>query len=225
MREDVKAIVGDNTTVLTVLNGVTSEQVIGEAIGRDHMMYSFMRIGASRVNGQIRYTSESTAGLFFGEGENVAITPRGQAIEELMKEYNIRCTYVEKIMTEMWLKYVGNISQNLPQAILSVGFGAYKDSEHVAFIAEKLWKEVVAVAKEKGIQLPDRYLPFRGEKKTSRFSTLQDLDAGRHTEIEMLAGEMIRMGNECGVSVPYCEYTYHLIRALEEKNDGKFDYA
>lgn len=61
-------------------------------------------------------------------------------------------------------------------------------------------------------------------KADARFSTLQDLDAGRHTEIEMFAGEMIRMGKEYGIDVPYCEYTYYLIRALEEKNDGKFDY-
>lgn len=65
---------------------------------------------------------------------------------------------------------------------------------------------------------------FRGVKPEARFSTLQDLDAKRHTEIEMLAGEMISMGKEVGISVPYCEYTYHLIKSLEEKNDGKFAY-
>lgn len=46
----------------------------------------------------------------------------------------------------------------------------------------------------------------------------------RHTEIEILAGEMVSMGKELGIPVPYCEYTYHLIKALEEKNDGKFNY-
>ena len=66
---------------------------------------------------------------------------------------------------------------------------------------------------------------FEGVRSSARFSTLQDLDAGRHTEIEMFAGEMIRMGKECQIAVPYCEYTYHLIKALEEKNDRKFDYS
>ena len=49
-------------------------------------------------------------------------------------------------------------------------------------------------------------------------------DAKRHTEVDIFAGEMIRMGKEYGIPVPYCEYTYHMIKALEEKNDGKFDY-
>lgn len=58
-----------------------------------------------------------------------------------------------------------------------------------------------------------------------RYSTLQDLDAGRHTEIDMFSGALMRMGQELGIPTPYNEYTYHMIKALEEKNDGLFDYA
>jgi 2-dehydropantoate 2-reductase len=48
--------------------------------------------------------------------------------------------------------------------------------------------------------------------------------AKRHTEVDMLAGAMVKMGKETGVPVPYSEYTYHMIKVLEEKNDGLFDY-
>ena len=60
---------------------------------------------------------------------------------------------------------------------------------------------------------------------SARYSTLQDLDAGRHTEIDMFSGALVRMGKELGIPTPYNEYTYHMIKALEEKNDGKFDYS
>ena len=53
----------------------------------------------------------------------------------------------------------------------------------------------------------------------------RDLDAGRHTEIDMFSGALMRMGQELGIPTPYNEYTYHMIKALEEKNDGLFDYA
>ena len=59
---------------------------------------------------------------------------------------------------------------------------------------------------------------------TARYSTLQDIDAGRHTEKDMFSGAMMRMGKELGIDTPYNEYTYHIIKALEEKNDGMFDY-
>jgi len=48
---------------------------------------------------------------------------------------------------------------------------------------------------------------------------------GRHTEIDMFSGALMRMGQELGIPTPYNEYTYHMIKALEEKNDGLFDYA
>lgn len=222
--EDIKTMVGENTIVISLLNGVTSEEMIGNAIGMEHMLYAVMRIASVREGNVVTFSPEKTAGIFVGEKDIKEPTKRVQAVEELFQNTGIRYNFMENIITDMWMKYAGNISQNLPQAILGVGFGAYMDSTHVHHIAECLWKEVAQVANAKGIPLEKEFVLFQGVKQEARFSTLQDLDAGRHTEIEMLAGEMIRMGKKYGIAVPYCEYTYHLVKALEEKNDGKFRY-
>ena len=50
-------------------------------------------------------------------------------------------------------------------------------------------------------------------KYAVRYSTLQDLDAGRHTEIDMFSGALMAMGKELGIPTPYNEYTYHIIKA------------
>ena len=221
---DIKKMVGPDTLVLSLLNGVSSEEIIGNAIGMEHMAYAVMRIASVRDGNRITFSEENTAGIYVGEKNSKEPTERLKAFEELLKDTGIRYNFVENIILDMWMKYASNVAENLPQAILGVGYQAYKDSEHVHFIAEKLWKEVAAVANAKGIPLTDRFLLFRGVKPEARFSTLQDLDAKRHTEIEMLAGEMISMGKELGIPVSYCEYTYHLIKSLEEKNDGKYDY-
>ena len=223
--EDIKLMVGPDTLVLSLLNGVSSEEIIGKEIGMEHMAYAVMRIASVRDGNKIVFSEENTAGIYVGEKDFKEPTKRLKAFEELLKDTKIRYNFVENIILDMWMKYASNVAQNLPQAILSVGYQAYKDSNHVHFIAEKLWKEVAAVANAKGIPLTDRFLLFRGVKPEARFSTLQDLDAKRHTEIEMLAGEMVKMGEELGIPVPYCEYTYHLIKALEEKNDGKFMFG
>lgn len=220
MLEDIKTMVGDQTIVMSLLNGVSSEEIIGNAIGMEHIVYSFMKIASERNGNLITFPPEQTAGLFAGEKDSKIPSKRILAMEELFHDTEIRFNFTENIILDMWFKYAGNISQNLPQAILSVGFQAYIDSAHVSFIAEKLWKEVSKIANAKGIPLTDEFNHFVGVKPDARFSTLQDLDAKRHTEIEMFAGEMVRMGKECGIEVPYCEYTYHLIKALEEKNDG-----
>lgn len=221
MLSDIKKMVGENTLVLSLLNGVSSEEIIGKEIGMEHMAYAVMRIASVRDGNRITFSEENTAGIYVGEKDFKEPTERIKALEELFEDTGIRYNFVENIILDMWIKYASNVAQNLPQAILGVGFKAYKDSEHVYFIAKQLWQEVSKVANARGIPLTNRFLLFRGVKPEARFSTLQDLDAGRHTEIEMLAGEMIRMGEEAGIPVPYCEYTYHLIKALEEKNDGK----
>ena len=220
---DIQTIVNEKTIVMSLLNGVTSEEMIGNAVGMEHMLYSVMRIASVRKGNEIIFSTEHTAGVYVGERDEKEPTERVLAVEELFQNTGIRYNFVENIILDMWFKYASNIAQNLPQAILGVGFQAYVDSSHVHYIAERLWKEVALVANAKGIPLTDKFVLFQGVKPEARFSTLQDQDAKRHTEIEMLAGEMIKMGQECGINVPYCEYTYHLVKALEEKNDGKFE--
>ena len=92
----------------------------------------------------------------------------------------------------------------------------------------KMKKELEAIAEAKGIDISkaDR-MSGRGSAvpPKARYSTLQDLDAGRHTEIDMFSGALMRMGKELGIPTPYNEYTYHMIKALEEKNDGRFAYT
>ena len=117
---------------------------------------------------------------------------------------------------------------NLPQAVIGAGVGCYKDSLHMKAISDGLKHELEAVASAKGIDMSkaeDTSKQVSLISPSARYSTLQDLDAGRHTEIDMFSGALVRMGKELGIPMPYNEYTYHIIKALEEKNDGKFEYT
>ena len=84
-------------------------------------------------------------------------------------------------------------------------------------------REVAAIAQRKGIDIGEKEIALQEETvKTIPYenkpSTLQDLEAGKRTEIEMFAGTVIRMGRELGVPTPINEVLYHGIRVLEEKN-------
>lgn len=114
------------------------------------------------------------------------------------------------------------------EAVLGAGVGCYRDSVHMKAISDGLRSELEAIAAAKNIDISKADgSSSRGSAvpPTARYSTLQDLDAGRHTEIDMFSGALIKMGKEFGIPTPYNEYTYHIIKALEEKNDGKFDYS
>ena len=221
----IRTITGPDTVVLSVLNGIDSEEIIGGVIDPAQIVYSLMRISSERVRRAISFVPETTPGVYIGEKGCSERTPRIRAIEEVMALAGLGCHFQEDIIYDQWEKYLANIEFNLPQAILGVGYGAYFDSEHVAFIRHRLEAEVCAVAEANGVHLYPERVDWSGiVKNTARFSTLQDLDAGRHTEIEMFLGVLIRKAAEAGIAVPFSEYTYHAIKALEEKNDGKFDY-
>ena len=178
-----------------------------------------MIVASRRVGNRVDYNLDA-AGLIFGEKDTPEKTPRAQALDDLLTKAGISHRFTSKILTEQWQKYVTNIGNNLPQAILGVGYQAYLDSEHVRFIHDRLQDEVIRVAAANGINV-HRDENYAGRViPEARFSTLQDLDAGRRTEIEMFAGILMKKAAEAGIEVPYVTYTYHAIRALEEKNEG-----
>lgn len=225
--DDIETVVGENTTVMSLMNGVDSEEIIAEKIDKSHILYSFIKVASQKKEDGYHFDPETTVGIYFGELEEPYESKRVKAVNDLFEETGLHWTITEYIQEEIWGKYRLNICNNLPQAILGAGVGCYEDSEHMGAIREGLRKEVVAVAKAKGIDLSIIDAKSgRGSavKASARYSTLQDLDAGRHTEIDMFSGAMVRMGKELGIPTPYNEYTYHMIKALEEKNDGLFEY-
>ena len=208
------------------MNGVDSEEIIGEAIGKEHLMPSLIKIASRKENGY-RFDPETTIGIIFGELHANCQSKRVQAIESLFENTGIHFRASEYIQEEIWSKFRLNICNNLPQAILGAGVGCYRDSEHMKFIQDGLRHELETIAHAKGIDLSKAdSSSSRGSAvpASARYSTLQDLDAKRHSEIDMFSGALVKMGKELHIPTPYNEYTYHMIKALEEKNDGLFDY-
>ncbi len=221
--EYLPQLVGPDTLVLSLLNGVDSEEKIARVIGWEHVVYSLMRISARRANGEITFKVSGYQGVFFGiPSAGPAEKEKLDRLAALFTRTGIEYYVMEDILTDMWLKYASNISNNLPQAVIGATAGMYSVSAHGKFLAQKLWSETRAVAAARGITLDEEVLIFPGASNGAKYSTLQDLEAGRHTEVDMFLGELMRMAGESGVVVPCCEYVYHAIKAIEEKNDGLF---
>ena len=225
--DDIETVTDEHTLVVSLLNGVDSEDIIGERIGRGQILPALIKIASERVDNRILFTPETTVGIIYGEDDPNRGSERPAAVSELFSGTGIHYRETDVIQSEIWNKFALNISNNQPQAVIGCGVGAYEDSEHLAFFSRTLRREVETIADAKGIDLS---LAARSSGKGSpvskraRYSTLQDLDAKRHTEVDMFAGAMVRMGKELGIPTPCNEFMYHAIKALEEKNDGRFDY-
>ena len=225
--ESIKAVVGENTTAMSLMNGVDSEAIIAEQVGAEHVLHSFIKVASHKEADGYHFDPDTTLGIIYGELNAPFDSERVKAIEELFLGTEIHYRVTEYIREEIWSKFRLNVCNNLPQAILGAGVGCYRNSIHMKAISDGLRQELEAIAAAKGIDIHKAdVLAGRGSAvpATARYSTLQDLDAKRHTEIDMFSGALMRMGRELGIPTPYNEYTYHIIKAMEEKNDGLFDY-
>ena len=214
--------------MLSLLNGIDSEEKIAQVIDPSQIVYSLMRVSSERRKNEegrdvVTFDPAIKWGIYLGEKGSPVKSERIKAIEGLFAGTTCSVYFVKDILQDQWAKYASNICYNLPQAVLSVPFRAYFDSPHVAFLRDRLFEEVTRVGAALGIEVPKPSLAWDSCAPTARFSTLQDLDAGRHTEIDMFTGVLMRKAAEVGIEVPYAAFAYHAIKALEEKNDGKFD--
>lgn len=224
---DMKNQIGPDTIVMSLLNGVTSEIHIGQAFYPENILTSVIRVPSLNQNGKISYP-ESSGMISFGEEKNDKLSPKVEAVKRLFDKAQIRYQIPNDMLKNMWLKYMSNVSENQLCAILGVPYKGFAVSlDHIEYMRENAAREVIAIAQKKGIDLSeqdlvDRIPIVRGLIPDGKPSTLQDIEAGRKTEVETFAGDVIRMGQELGVATPYNEIFYHMIYALEEKNEGKF---
>lgn len=226
--DSIRTIVSERTVVMSLMNGVDSEELIAAQVGAAHVLPALIKVASRRTEDGVRFDPETTIGIIYGELTAPFDSDRVQAVRALFADTGIHFRVTEHIREEIWSKFRLNVCNNLPQAILGAGVGCYSDSAHIKAISDGLRSELEAIAAAKGIDLSKAAAASTHGSTvplTARYSTLQDLDAGRHTEIDMFSGALMRMGRELGIPTPYNEYTYHMIKALEEKNDGLFDYT
>ena len=226
--ESIQKVTGEHTVIMSLMNGVDSEEIIGRTVGMEHVLPALIKVASHKEEDGYHFDPPTTLGIIFGEPSAPFDSERVKAVEKLFADTGIHFRSTEYIQEEIWCKFCLNVCSNLPQAILGAGVGCYRDSVHMKAISDGLKRELEAVAQAKGIDMSKTESSSgRGSAvpPSARYSTLQDLDAGCHTEIDMFSGALVRVGKELGIPMPYNEYTYHMIKALEEKNDGKFDYT
>ena len=115
-----------------------------------------------------------------------------------------------------------NVGMNLASAVMRAPYGVFQTSEGARALMAALMGEVIALAEAVGIDLSEKdmvawlaILPtLPPDGKTSM---LQDVEAGRPTEVAMFAGKVVAMGRELKIDTPVNAALLHIIRVLTQK--------
>lgn len=222
--KDIRNQVGKNTLILSLLNGVDSEDKLIEAFGEEHVLYAFMRMSIVMKDGKADF-DPYWGKIHFGEKLNREYSERVLLVKEVFEKADIPYEIDEDMLKGIWFKFMCNIGENMTCALLGIPFGGFRESEHANWMRINSMREVAAIAQKKGIAIGEEEIEMQNKTVMTipypnKPSTLQDLEACKNTEVDMFAGTVVKMGRELGVSTPICEMFYHGIRVLEEKNSG-----
>ena len=144
--DSIRQVVGEHTIVMSLMNGVDSEEIIAAEVGADHLLYSLIKVVSHKEADGFRFDPDTTLGIIYGELAAPFESERVRAVAALFEGTGVHFRATEHIREEMWSKFRLNVCNNLPQAILGAGVGCYRDSVHMKAISDGLRKELMAIA-------------------------------------------------------------------------------
>ena len=142
---EMKKAVGPETTILSVMNGIDSEERIGAVYGMDKVVYGLtLGIDAVREGNSVNYTNQGR--IFFGEAKNPDMTDRVRRIHELFDRAGIAHVIPPDMIRSLWFKYMVNVGANQASAVLRANYGALRSSPEARDLMDSAMREVIAIA-------------------------------------------------------------------------------
>ena len=214
----VEKVAGSGTVVLSLLNGIDSEEVLAARLGWDRVLPAFVsRMDSTKKGDSVVYSSPGQ--IVFGEKDGM-FSPRVERVKRMLEQAGVLREATGQIMRMMWWKYMVNVGFNQAGAILNAPYGHFQKYPPCLEVAFSAMREVIAIAPFSGIDLTERDMEksvqmLMGFNPEGRNSMLQDLDAGRKTEVEMFAGKVCRLGEAAGVPTPVNRLFLDMLKTLE----------
>ena len=220
---DMKNRVGAETTILSVMNGIESEERIGAAYGVEKVLYAVsVGIDALREGNRVNYASQGK--IFFGEAQNTFLTDRVKRVQALFDRAGILYETPPDMIRILWWKFMINVGINQASAVLRAPFSVFQNSQEARNLMESAMREVIMLSEKAGVNLSGEDIEMFNKilldiNPQGKTSMLQDTEAGRKTEVEMFAGKVIELGRQFDVPTPINQKLFDLIKNLEAEND------
>jgi 2-dehydropantoate 2-reductase len=209
------ALLSADTAVVTLQNGVDNEDILGEEIGRGHVLGGAAYIFAAITEpGTIVHTGVP-AGLAFGELDG-GPSGRAERLRAACEEAGIPAEVPPDIRVTLWSKLVLICGIAGMTAATRLPVGAVRDDPESWAMLRRLFTETATVGRAEGVPLPDtvvdQYVTMAsGLDPQARSSLYHDLAAGRRLELEALHGTVVRRAREHGIAVPASEAVYAVL--------------
>lgn len=214
--QQIKPMVGKDTAVITLQNGIDAHERLIPLLGKQAVMPGVANISAVIAEpGVIRQTG-TVMRMVFGELDGTK-SPRGQALAAACAKAGIDGVFSEAILTELWMKFILLASNAGMMALTRLPIGNLRNDPDIAPYFIAAYEEVVAVGRASGIALPgdavDRTLNFNRNAPAHLMASMgADLLRGNRIELPWLSGKVIELGGKYGVPVPTHTFLHAMLK-------------
>ena len=214
--QQIKSMVGKDTAVITLQNGIDAHERLIPILGKQAVMPGVANISAVIAEpGVIRQTG-TVMRMVFGELDGTK-SQRGQAFAAACAKAGIDGVFSKAILTELWTKFILLASNASMMALTRLPIGNLRDDPDIAPYFIAAYEEVVAVGRASGIALPadavDRTLNFNRNAPAHLMASMgADLLRGNRIELPWLSGKVIELGRKYGVPVPTHAFLYAMLK-------------
>jgi len=214
--EQTRPLVGSNTRVITLQNGVDSVERLTPILGDDVTIGGATYIVTTIAKpGVIRHTGPR-AQVRCGRLDRRPDAVLAGYVRQ-MKAANIEITLTDHMLLDIWKKFVLLSGTSGITASTRQPLGAIRDDEDMRAFFYRLMHETIAVGRAAGVEFPpdfaaelDRWVA--SFPPTMKASMANDLDAGRRLELDWLAGKIVALGRKYGIATPGHEAVYAILK-------------
>ena len=211
----MKPLVGNDSAVITLQNGVESADEVGREIGHERVLPGAAYLLCNIESPGVVRQRAPIARMAFGES-NGERSQRAVEIQETFSEAGIEADLSEYVMKALWSKLLYNTPANGLACASRLTPRAFFEYSEGSALFDAAFREVAAVATASGVSLGD--VDVKGAMKLVAMRPLEgkgsmqaDLEAGRPLELEAIVGSVGRIGRKVDVATPLMDLLYALL--------------
>ncbi|MGV0955820.1 ketopantoate reductase family protein [Empedobacter falsenii] len=216
--EDMKPFVGEHTMIVSLMNGISSERVLADHFGWDRVVNAVAYMDAVKVDNRVTFSSIGK--IIFGKMDSINHNKLVD-LHELMNAAEIPNQLSDDIQKAQWAKYLVNVVGNQLTFLLEFPYGQFRTNQHLEVLMDMISNEVLAVGNAHGVAIGQEEVDrmkstMKIVDEFGKTSMLQDREAKRYSEVDEFAGEIISLGKQYNIPIPYNEFIYNMVKSIEE---------
>ena len=217
--ETASGFIGEDTLILSVLNGVSSEETIAARFGEKNVLYCTAQgMDAVKVGNALTYAHAGM--IVLGEKQPGEISPRVQAVADFLNAHGVTAQPVGDMVRRQWGKLMLNVGLNQTVMVFEGDYGTVQKPGKPRDIMIAAMREVQKLANLEGYPIDDEEFDEWVKLADSlspagKPSMRQDGEAHRKSEVELFAGTIIRRAEKYQLDVPINRWLYDTVKKME----------